>query len=87
MGRGPVGAIALTAYLSQKSVSFSGNRLNVAWTRSIVAECRSQAIDQNIKAVFEFQIAIWPQPVLDLFARNQFARAFHQKKEQIQALS
>ena len=34
--------------------------------------------------MFEIQLAVWPQPALDLFASDQLTRTFHQKNEEIE---
>ena len=53
----------------------------------MVAENGSQAVHQNIEAVFELQFAIWPQLVLDLIASNQLTRTSNQESEQVERLS
>ena len=82
-----MGSIRLTSYWSKKSVPFSGNGLDVAWTRATVAENGPQAVHQHIEAVFEFQFAVWPQLALDLIATNQLTRTPCQESEQIERLS
>src|SRR5215510_3778468 len=82
-----MGPIRFTPYWSKKSVALSGNRLDVAWIRATVAENGSQAVHQNVEAVFEFQFAVWPQLALDLIASNQLTRTPCQESEQIERLS
>lgn len=76
-----------TLYWSKKSVALSGNRFYVPWTCATVAENRSQAVHQNIEAMFEFEFAVRPQLALDLIARNQLTRTPYQETEQIERLS
>jgi hypothetical protein len=80
-------AIVFAAYWTQQPVTLPGNSLNVTWALPAVAENRSQTIYQDVNAVFEFHVAVWPEPALYLFASNQLARALYQKRKQIEGLS
>lgn len=80
-------SIRFTSHGSKESIALSGNRLDVAWTRAPVAENGSQTVHQNVEAVFELQLAVWPQVAFDLIASNQLAGTTHQENEQIERLS
>src|SRR5437870_1055602 len=70
MGDSPAGPW-LRGHRFDESITLPRHRLDVSRARALAAKGCSEAADDDVEAVIEVDVAIRPQPALDLFTSNQ----------------
>ncbi len=87
VGERPIRRALPAAHVGEKSITFSWDRLYVAWAPAAVAQNGPQAIQQDIEAVLQIRLTVGPQLVLNLLAGNQLTRTLDQQAEKIKRLA
>jgi hypothetical protein len=80
-------SLGLRGHGFDESIPLPRHRLNVSRARALIAKDRSEAADDDVKAVIEVDVPIGPQPALDLVTRDQLAGPLEQQTEHIDGLS
>ena len=71
-----------------ETVAMPRNRLDKLGTFRIILQGPSQTLHGRVQAMFKINKSVlWPEPIAQVFARNQFAGALQQKGEQLQGLA
>jgi len=70
-----------------ESITLPRHRLDVSSARTLVAEDRAEAADDDVEAVIEIDGGIGPQPARDLFTSHQLAGPLDQQTQQVDGLS
>src|SRR5262249_44570801 len=83
----PTRGTLFTTNVGEKSIASPWDRFYVAWALAAVAQNRSQAIYQDIEAMFELHVAVRPQVIFNFFTRNQLARTIGKQAEEIERLA
>jgi hypothetical protein len=80
-------ALGQDGHRFDEPVPLPRHRLHEAGVGASLAERTPQLADHDVKTVVELDVLIRPEPVTDLFARDQFTRPLEQQAEQVDCLS